>query len=50
MLPPVRRRLSEQPRLTEIDRSCHIEGYGATTAAIVDVHQPNAVGQLARHY
>src|ERR1039457_4427219 len=49
-LSPVRRRLSERPRLTEFDCSCLIEGYGATAAAIVGVHQPNVVWQLARHY
>jgi hypothetical protein len=49
-LPPVRRWFAERPRLTEIDRSCLIEGYGAPTAAAVGVHQPNAVRQLAWHY
>src|SRR5260370_41281002 len=45
-----RRWLSERPRRAEIDRACLIESYGVTTAAIVRVHELNAVRQLAWHY
>ena len=40
----------ERARLTEIDRACLNEGYGVTTAAIIGVHEPDAVTQLAPHH
>jgi hypothetical protein len=41
--------LSERPRTSEIDRARLIESDGASTTAVIRVHELNTVGQIARN-